>query len=518
MSRITHNIISYAKHRKRQNPDISCRFLASEINNKFKIKISKSSINAILKTEKLSSPIGRRVSQGFSRTSAEEIKGAGYVFLLGANILLGLSKIIASAIKKANPGIRLRLDALEAISEAWIMAKAMYNVPLEKIENYSKNDLWFILGRGVNKGLLKEYRKTMENMQPIGNQMVTEISAKLQDVICLRATLADGTCYALDGQLKTVWRDKKIPVNFCITIDIARSYIKNYFSGKDPVVVFNIRPEMMLGEEAADFILSMDGAVSAKRIRKIEIVSLDGKTIAEESFLVPKRRNFMIGVWPQQFKPMEDLAKKPFQSRFFLEGMGTDFYFLEDNANLSQLIHNNEVTLRLIILKNTSNGPAKIGILTNLDKKEWDSQRVVETYLKHFPDIDTSYQLFLSISKAPSYLEEIVASAKVSAEVNKLKESCSPDALVMILVEILHQFSKKMFFPSACSGWSLLKMRELFYKQAGLIKRDLAEDILYNLFDYNKLEEINYLTHAAVRFNELPIYDFSGRKVWIKTS
>lgn len=64
-------------------------------------------------------------------------------------------------------------------------------------------------------------------------------------------------------------------------------------------------------------------------------------------------------------------------------------------------------------------------------------------------------------------------------------------------------------------------MREFVYKQPGLVKRDLSEDILFNLFDINKLGDkdlIRVINFAAVKFNETPIYDFSGRKLWITTS
>ena len=58
------DVVDFVVQQKRQNPQISCRSLTTIINEAFRIKISKSSVNAILKKAKLSSPIGRRPAFG----------------------------------------------------------------------------------------------------------------------------------------------------------------------------------------------------------------------------------------------------------------------------------------------------------------------------------------------------------------------------------------------------------------------------------------------------------------------
>jgi len=49
---------------KKENPNLSCRSLMSTLKKKFKIRISKSSINAVIKEANLSSPVGRRRKKG----------------------------------------------------------------------------------------------------------------------------------------------------------------------------------------------------------------------------------------------------------------------------------------------------------------------------------------------------------------------------------------------------------------------------------------------------------------------
>ena len=514
--KISSEIKYYILQRKRKNPDLSCRTLALEASSKFRINISKSSINSIFKLEQLSNPVGRRVTKIFRPSG--ELGGAGYALLHGAGILLGLSKILAFLIKKIHPAVRLKLETLEAISEAWIMSKAIYNVSLEKIEDYSKNELWFIIGRKVNKGLLKQYIDTFKSLQTINYQLLSELSHVLQDVHYLRFTLADGAQYFLDGQLKSIWSDSKIPLDFCVTIDIANSYINNVFFGTQPLVIISAKPESMLGEEISDFIFSLDGSAAYQRIRKIELFSPKGDLVKEIPFVVPDRRKFVIGVWPWQYKAISELEKRKAQGRFFLEPTSGEFYFVEDKVIFTQYTHNIEVTLRLIILKSDKEGPARLGILTNLDHEKCSAQQVVESYVRRCPNFEISHNLFLKATKKPSYFEELISSEKILALAKKIMDCQEPDSFFSVLVEILNIFAQRVFFPADCAGWSLFKMRELFYKQRGFIKRDLSDDVIFNLFNSNMLQEKDFLNFAAIKFNEAPIFDFSGRKPWILTT
>lgn len=57
--KLNDEIVGFITLQKRDNPDISCRSLVAMIEEKFSLKVSKSTINAVLKQAHLSSPIGR---------------------------------------------------------------------------------------------------------------------------------------------------------------------------------------------------------------------------------------------------------------------------------------------------------------------------------------------------------------------------------------------------------------------------------------------------------------------------
>ena len=71
--KLKREVVDFIVAYKTKEPDISCRRLVDTVQKKFDVKISKSSINAIIKDSSLSSPVGRRsvekkISQEISNT------------------------------------------------------------------------------------------------------------------------------------------------------------------------------------------------------------------------------------------------------------------------------------------------------------------------------------------------------------------------------------------------------------------------------------------------------------------
>lgn len=512
-SKISIQIKNYILKRKRSNIDLSCRTLAHEVSKKYSITISKSTINSIFECEKLNLPVGRQVKKIYS--PRETMTGAGYVFLRGADILLGISEIVAENLKRSGLFPRTTSQSLRGLTEAWILSKAVYNVSLEKITDYDKNEIWLLIGKKLGKGALRQYVDAMKLLQPHMTHIVNELSSVLQDVICLKFTLSDGSQYFLDGQLKSIWRESKIPLNFCITINIANNYINTIIKSTAPIVVFSGRPDMALSEEFANFIFSFDGSSSAKRLRKIELIDTQGNTLKEFSFVAPQRRHFIVGVWPWQYKPIAEFEKISARGKIILGSSGKEFYFLEDAVKFSQHTENIEIMLRIVLLKSAPDAQVDLAFFTNIDADEMSASEIAEHYLRRFPSPASEHALILDAIKSPPYYENFISSQKLLRELKRINECVDPDNFFALIVEILNLFSQRAFFGSFCSGWGLLKTRELIYKKAGLVKRDITDDIIFNLFINNELEESNFFEKAALNFNDSPIFEPSGRKIWV---
>jgi hypothetical protein len=279
MSKISNEVVKYVINRKKLNPNLSCRKLSTETSERFKFTISKSSINKIIIDKQLSSPVGRTISKSY--TPSQEATGCGYALLLGANYKLGLSEIVANSLKMAHPIVNLSKASIETFTLSWIMSRVFYNVALDRIADYSKNEIWPLIGRKVAKGQLQRYLEMFKIMQTVNNNIVIELSHVLQDALCFKVTLTDRSIFYLDGQGKSVWSDKNMPLNFSTTLNISNSYINSVFFDNEPVLLFSASPEANFGDAFLNFVSSFEGSIPEKRIQRLDTLDLKGIVIKE---------------------------------------------------------------------------------------------------------------------------------------------------------------------------------------------------------------------------------------------
>lgn len=512
-SKITISIKKFILKKKEASKSISCRFLANEVFQEFHVKISKSSINSILKSSNLSGPVGRPVSASFRKVGFS--KGAGYVFLLGSDFLLGFSKIIADIVRKNFQDVHRKLQTLELVCQALILSKAIYNVPLRKIVDYRKDELWLLMGKRVNKGLLKQFIDIFNITQGIKEQLVTEFSHRFLDVHYLKVFLADGSSYCCDGLLKSVWKNSQIPLDFCTTYDIAMNYVKSYFEASKIFILLSLFSDTGFGQEFLDFVLSFSGSVSDKQAIKLQLIDIKGDVIYSYELKETSRRRFIIGASSGQYRPVEDFVKNAQWRICTFEPLEKKIYCAEAPLKLLQPIDNKEVVLRAIALKTHEQGEAEWAILTNIDAAQLDMDQIIQAYLERFPDFSASIKLFTNTVKNPLYLEQVVSMSKIMKKVIEIRDCQDIDAVFWVFVEILNLFAKRSFLDKNCYDWSILKTRELFFKQDGLIRRDLPSESIFKLFGSNMLYDNTILNEAVFKFNDLPVFDMDGKKLLI---
>ncbi len=514
MSKISKDITLAVKRIKSKNSNISVRNISEQVGRKIGIKVSKSSVSAILKKSGLSSPRGRSVSgRSLIRVTSP---WAGYFFLWGADALLGLSRAVAACFRRSFPSMRLSERSLRDIVGAWILAKVIYSVDLTKIADYEKSEIWQILGRRVSKGSLTRFIQVFNSLQLVKNEIVTEINHLVQDVHYLRFDLDDKSHFFVDGTFKTIWDGPNIPINFCSTYCNVNSYIDSIFLKGEPVVIFNARPESALSELLAEVIFALDGSSPSKRIRHVRYISSKGIEIKEVTYNVPPKINFIVGIWPWQYKTIAQIEKKKATGYYFNEAFEQKYPCVEETIRYAEHIDNKEVKLRLVLIKESDIGHARIALFTNMDEHEFPAADVVKKFVRRFPFFEDSHKGFLEVLKTPAYVEEFPDDKKILEQAQAVRSSRDADEVFTILVDILNSFMKRTFFPSACWGWSLMKMRELFLKQPGRIRRDYVEDALCNLLVSKRLRHLTDLSAAALRFNEMPIFNADGKKMWIR--
>ncbi|MFA5039174.1 MAG: helix-turn-helix domain-containing protein [Candidatus Omnitrophota bacterium] len=511
--KIPPKIARFVLDARRRNVDYGVRQLAELVHIKFNLKVSKSSINNLIKKAHLSRPVGR----GVLRTNrySGDAYGVGYGFMLGALRLYGICERLAGIIKKEGCSEE-KMESLVSLVESLVMAKAIFNVALPKILEYSKEDLWNLLGYKISKGNIQRFYANFKFSQTIGIKLVTEYLISIKDVHHARIQLADGSFIYLDGSLQAAWPNAKIPIEFSTNSLFTDRYIDSAIDGNEIFMVFNTADLNALGKEFSDLVYGLDGSIASKRIRKIGFFKPSGELVKEIPLVLPQRRRFVIGAWPSQFKAITDVEKqKPCASLHF-EPLGQIFYISEGLLKYSQHIDNKEVILRLIVLKSAETSGAKIALFTNADEKDWSPADIAEAFLRRFGDFQQKHHFFVQKLQNPGYVEDFMSFDSISSFSLRLKEKSDFDGFLGQIVEISDLLAKNTFFPTFCYKWSLLKTRELIYKQPGSLKRDLANDSVFNLLEYNELGQKEAYESACVKFNESLVFEKSGRKIWFR--
>ncbi|MGE5280497.1 MAG: hypothetical protein ACM3L6_07140 [Deltaproteobacteria bacterium] len=516
MSKISKEVQSCIIKAKKKNRSAAVREIAQEIKKIHGVKLSKSSVATILKENGLSSSVGRRISgESLGRVKSS---CAGYYFFTAAEALLGVSRSVAACFRRACPTMHMSERALEDVVSSWLLAKVMYSVDFSKVIGYDKRELWQILGRRASKGGMGRFLETYNSLQHIGNEIVADISNLLREANYLRFDLEDRTSFFVDGTFNTIWSTPEIPIDFSATVCNLDGYVNSILKGREPVVVFNARAEADLNELLADFIFALQDSSPRKKIRSLSLISSQHAEIKNVAINPGNKLDFIIGIWPWQYKMIRELEQRRAMGYVFNEPLELKYPYVEESIRFAQHIDNNEVRLRIIVIKEREDGHARIALFTNMDPQKHTARNVVERFVRRFPFFEEGHRAFLEILREPAYADAFQGEKQLIEKAQAIRDARSADEAFGVLVEIVNAFMQRSFFPAASWGWSILKMRELYFKIPGKIRRDYADDVICNLLPSKELNVIRSAEAAALRLNGTPVFDPEKKKLWMRLS
>lgn len=513
-SKINPSIKSLIISIRKQYKATSCRAIASYLQKHYKMKISKSSIGFILKESSLSGSVGRPATKSF-RTSATT-KGAGYTFLFGADRLLRFSQHIAELTIRLDSSLHIKQEALEAAYQAFILAKAFYNIPLSKLIEYRKEEVWLIMGKKVNKSLLMKLNTLPYSSQLFKEQLVTNFSKYFRDIHCIKVILANEKFYYFDGKLKTMHAGAGIPIDFCVTYDMANNYVIHNISGEAPWVIFDVQLSAKEDVFSSLFLPSFLHSDAEYAVKSFQFIDIKGDVIFSEEISQWHGQKFIIGFNPSQASFVSGFVQDAEWQKCDFSEPGVTVYYAERNIIFTQHVLNKEVTLRTVLLKTEREGAVERGLLTNLDALEKGAFEVIKLYLDQCADFKKSPLFYYEAMNNPVYLDRFLAMEKIFSHLRRIQNLSNFDDFLLNFVEVLDLFAKRSFFGFGCQEWSFLKTKELFYKQEGCLYRDTSEYIICKLFGNSMLQDFTYQKEAILRFNECPVFDASDRKVWLE--
>ncbi len=151
--KLTPDITTFILEQKRLNPVLSCRKLVPLVAEKFKIVISKSLINKIIKDDNLSSKVGRR---RIKEKTPEIIENGGFIFLKAADIKLQLTKQVTDNFSVYFPDTKLSFQ--QKINEILTyMEFFKFSQFSSDRMNYRKLGLWWLSDGMMSKNSLSDF-------------------------------------------------------------------------------------------------------------------------------------------------------------------------------------------------------------------------------------------------------------------------------------------------------------------------------------------------------------------------
>lgn len=532
-------VIDFILATKKSEPNLSCRKLSALILDKFKIEISKSSANSIIKQAGLSMPVGRRLKKkrkpqiAVVAKPAEEIKlieappaplpvpkmpvqkpvekplsleielpSTGAILLKIADYLLGGSRYFTQAIKSY-----IRSDEREL------------SVKTEGLIYLSLEDISMIRSL-INAELaiddLISYLVDLKEVRALNTDILRIISTSFPEVRGIEANLSPGgISYRLDGQLYTVWSTPHIPYDFSTTLCNINSYIERHFQKEEPFVLGMAPGYDTPTTEFFDFILSLEG-----KEKEISQITLYGNKLEKIQVIpIPKKgkRFFIFGLWPWQYVSYRHVKNIGEIRKFYFEPLKTDLYIADTEIEISQPITKQKVTLRGALVKRDPKEKAKVVVLSNFSPEQAKTEDIVNMYLNRWPNLEELFQDFSR--KVELFTYTASAQRFFSTENLTLDREASNDIKLLFshYLKVLDLYVRWHFMPSGYEDKDFPTMNQSFYRLKADARRE-KECLLITFLPPSGYAHLKDLEYALKRINEKEIIFPRVGRIWLTVS
>lgn len=490
--KLTPKVRNFIIEKKKEKTVLSCRSLTALIEKEFQVKVSKSSINSLIKQAGLSMPVGRRRKP---RRGVVETKRLGAIILKAADYILGGTTAISEVIKS-------RIQTQVEIPDLALRTEQLLYEQLN-----------------LNPGILSRgnidtsfYLNELQQVITLPTDISHILSSVFQEVRCIRINLSDGGTFYLDGQLHTAWSTPHVPYDFSTTLYTAKSYMKRYLQEDNPFLLFMAPGYDTPSKEFFDFILGLEGVVK-KPIR----LTFHGNRFEElESMRLEKfqRRFFVFGLWPWQFSNYRKVKSIGEFRPFYFEPLKEGFYITNIEVELSQPYVDKSVTLIGCALKKNIGDKIKLVILTNLPSESAQPESLTNLYLSRWPNIEEAFQDFSRKIELFTYTAN--SQLFLSTQTLPLDNDKTYDVKSLFghYVKLLDLYARWRFLPVDYQNKDLSTMEERFYSLSGKLKKE-KEFISLTLkvpMDYKFLKDLEYICR---RINEMEMTTLDGVRIWV---
>lgn len=500
---------------KKENSNLSCRKINSLVNKKFKVGISKSSINEIIKQAGLSSAIGRRRKKKRkapretpqARQELLENQSTGAILLKAADLILGGSLSMNKAIKNRLPNLK---DSS--------LLEALIYMPLFKFPQGPEGAsldlrLFSLLEKSYPAQDILSYLVNLQSVKAITTDFLRIISNLFKEVSFIQITLSDNSIFYLDGELRTVWSTPNIPLYFSSTIYKSIGYINNYMNGISSLVLFAAPGYDTPTKEFIDFL-----KIQQPTQKKIDKIAFCGNKMDElETIILPNYENLncIFGLWPWQFERYRKIKLNSEFKVFYFEPLQTNFYLADAEILLTQPKTNQIVTLKGCALKKSLDGKINLIIATDLQDEELSLDAIAAAYLNRWPEPEKSFADFSHKIELFTYTASSRKMFSVEELIPKPKEPIEIKQALEYYLRCLDLFLRWHIMPSEYEELDFSTMKARFYElETKITTQEGSQWVSFILPEgYSFQKDLAYICQ---RLNEKDISLADRKRLWFK--
>lgn len=496
-------IKNFIQEKKQANRDLSCRGLASLVEEKFKIKLSKSSINSLIKQAGLSAPIGRRAKK---RRRTLEVKGSGAILLKAVDYLIGGSSYITEAIKN-----RLKTQVSELLAKTeFLIYSPLFDISSNTQLN-PDSGIWLLINQRFNPEVIFSYLNELQTVIGLPLDIFRTISSLLREVRFLTFSLADGTIIYLDGHMYTVWSTPQIPYDFSSTIYKSKGYINKHFNNDLFLILFTAPGYDIATKEFFDFLLIQDNP--KKKLVKIALYGNKMEELDTIRFIDYHKIYYVFGLWPWQFERYRKVKLKSEFNLFYFEPLQADSYLAEAEVELTQPKINQSVTLRGCVLKTSLDGKTKLIIATNIPEDKLSLEEIASYYLGRWPEPEKSFADFSHKIELFTYTADSRKVFSTESLAPEAKDSLDIKGALGYYLRCLDLFLRWHILPSEYQELDFSTTKQRFYS----LRAKLRSKKDYQLVSFSVPEDYPFqkdLAYACWRLNEQDIVLPDKKRLW----
>ncbi|MDP8265183.1 MAG: hypothetical protein P9M12_06890 [Candidatus Aceula lacicola] len=488
-------VVDYILLQKRTSPRLGCRKISDLASQFFQKEISKSSVNSILKTFLLSSPVGRRAAVGkkqekfkipeyrkkelFVNVPKELLvdepvvvqqekkgnlfKGAGAVILKAAELQVAQKGFVSSFV--------------EEFSQSQLIESLLYS-PVLGVSNQDElmreEGLWKINGVGSQPSG-QEIQKAMIGLEELENKK-QEIGLKsfemFSEVKYFKLFLKNGDHFCIDAQFNSVWTKENVHSRFSLPLEKSLDFLSKRIISNIRPIVLRCSPGVESFPSYFYTMLACFEGFSSQSVVKIDLLAEHDEVLSSFETILHKKRQFIVLLPNSHALFTQALSKKGSTLEGTFKFVGQNILYSQADLVVEHSLLDKEVALRAFILK--IEGQEPFVLITNISNQAQNAEQIINQYLEQWPHAIKGYQDFMMMKEEPASticlkelsLDEEMDSDKKPLFLNK------KNLFVNNFLTCMHQYCQKHFFPSSCHHLSFQEAQKIFYNLFGVIDNE----------------------------------------------